>query len=119
MMAISREQSIRTDMTALLALCEKSDHDIRSCLATLYFLKSQKRQLRYGDIVNLNIGQKDVHKSLFQVPSSSTVGPRAPPPLTIPKESSQMSTVSFTPQSASKSLKDPNRVPVESRRILT
>ena len=83
-MAISREQSIRTDMTALLALCEKSDHDIRSCLATLYFLKSQKRQLRYGDIVNLNIGQKDVHKSLFQVPSSSTVGPRAPPPFNNP-----------------------------------
>ena len=67
-MAIAREQSIRTDMTTLLALGEKSDYDIRSCLATLYFLKSHKRQLRYGDIVNLNIGQKDTHKTLFQVP---------------------------------------------------
>jgi len=67
LMAIAREQSIRTDMTTLLALGEKSDYDIRSCLATLYFLKSHKRQLRYGDIVNLNIGQKDTHKTLFQV----------------------------------------------------
>ena len=66
-MSISRQHSIKTDMTAMLALCEKSEQDIRCCLATLYFLKSQKRQLRYGDIVNLNIGQKDAHKSLFQV----------------------------------------------------
>ena len=67
LMGISREQSIKTDMTTLLALAEKSDYDIRCCLATLYFLKSQKRQLRYSDVIHLNVGQKDTHKSHFQV----------------------------------------------------
>merc|ERR1712071_131385 len=42
-------------------------YDIRCCLATLYFLKSQKRQLRYSDVIHLNVGQKDTHKSHFQV----------------------------------------------------
>ena len=67
LMNIATAQGMKTDMTSLLALGEKAEFDIRSCLATLYFLKTQKRQLRYGDIVNMNIGQKDTHKSLFQV----------------------------------------------------
>lgn len=63
---ISKEQSFQVDMSTMLALCEKAEQDIRSCLATLYFLKTKKKQLRYSDIVNLTIGQKDNHKSLFQ-----------------------------------------------------
>lgn len=66
-MSISKEHDMKSDMSALLALCEKAEFDIRSCLATLYFLKTRKRQLRYSDVANLNIGQKDMHKSLFQV----------------------------------------------------
>lgn len=57
---------MQADMSTMLALCEKADYDIRSCLATLYFLKTRQRPLRYSDIINLNIGHKDNHKSLFQ-----------------------------------------------------
>ncbi|XP_022236131.1 chromosome transmission fidelity protein 18 homolog, partial [Limulus polyphemus] len=32
---ITRQQWMRADMTALLALCEKAENDIRSCLSTL------------------------------------------------------------------------------------
>jgi len=40
---ITRRESLKTDLTTLLALCEKADNDIRSCLNTLqvflfYFL---------------------------------------------------------------------------------
>ena len=57
---------MQADMSSLLALCEKADYDIRSCLATLCFLKTLKRPLRYSDVINMNIGHKDNHKSLFQ-----------------------------------------------------
>ncbi|XP_046631154.1 chromosome transmission fidelity protein 18 homolog [Daphnia pulicaria] len=67
LLSISKEHDIQVDMTTMLALCEKADYDIRSCLATLYFLKSRRRPLRYSDVMNLNIGHKDNHKSLFQV----------------------------------------------------
>jgi chromosome transmission fidelity protein 18 len=66
LLSISKEHDIQVDMTTMLALCEKADYDIRSCLATLYFLKSRRRPLRYSDVMNLNIGHKDNHKSLFQ-----------------------------------------------------
>lgn len=65
-MGISKAHSMQADMSALLALCEKADYDIRSCLATLYFLQTLKRPLRYSDVININIGHKDNHKSLFQ-----------------------------------------------------
>jgi hypothetical protein len=66
LLSISKEQDIQVDMTTMLALCEKAEYDIRSCLATLYFLKAHGRPLRYSDVMNLNIGHKDNHKSLFQ-----------------------------------------------------
>lgn len=66
LLSISKEQEIQVDMSTMLALCEKADYDIRSCLATLYFLKCRGLPLRYSDVMNLNIGLKDNHKSLFQ-----------------------------------------------------
>lgn len=65
-MGIAKEHTIKADMSTLLALCEKAEYDIRSCLATLYFLKNEKKHLRYSDVVKLNVGAKDAHKSLFQ-----------------------------------------------------
>ena len=56
LLSISKEQDIQVDMTTMLALCEKAEYDIRSCLATLYFLKAYGRPLRYSDVMNLNIG---------------------------------------------------------------
>ena len=32
---VSKKELFQTDMTALLALCEKTENDIRSCLNTL------------------------------------------------------------------------------------
>ena len=32
---ISKKEQLKADMTSLLALCEKADNDIRSCLNTL------------------------------------------------------------------------------------
>ena len=32
---IAREERLKTDLTTLLALCEKTDNDIRSCVNTL------------------------------------------------------------------------------------
>jgi len=32
---ITRQEAVKTDLTTLLALCEKADNDIRSCLNTL------------------------------------------------------------------------------------
>jgi len=37
---ITRQESLKTDLTTLLALCEKADNDIRSCLNTLQVLCS-------------------------------------------------------------------------------
>ncbi|XP_069699964.1 chromosome transmission fidelity protein 18 homolog isoform X2 [Periplaneta americana] len=67
LLEIARKQHIRTDMGALLALAEKSNNDIRSCLSVLHFFKSQKKDVRLKDIQKSNVGQKDVQKSLFNV----------------------------------------------------
>ena len=75
---IASKEKLRTDMTALLALAEKSDNDIRACLSTLQFFKSRGEYMRAVDVYKTNIGQKDTQKSLrtvwgelFQIPQSS------------------------------------------------
>ncbi len=50
-----------------MALCEKSQNDIRSCLATLQFFKSKGRKLRASDVQTAFVGQKDTQKSHFSV----------------------------------------------------
>lgn len=62
---IANREHIRTDMTALLTMAEKSGGDIRSCLSMLQFFASKKQPLTLFDVLNSNIGQKDQHKSLF------------------------------------------------------
>ena len=61
---IASKEKLRTDMTALMALTEKTDNDIRSCLSTLQFFKSRGKYMRATDVHKANIGQKDAHKSL-------------------------------------------------------
>ncbi|KAJ8035506.1 Chromosome transmission fidelity protein 18-like [Holothuria leucospilota] len=65
MLQISKENSLRTDMTTLMALASKADNDIRSCLNTLQFLHRQGRSVNLSMIHSLNVGQKDQHKGLF------------------------------------------------------
>ncbi|KAK6301352.1 hypothetical protein J4Q44_G00294500 [Coregonus suidteri] len=65
---ISRVQGMKADMGTLMALCEKTDNDIRSCINTLQFLHSRgKRQLDVQSVQSMRIGQKDQNKGLFNL----------------------------------------------------
>lgn len=64
---VSKVEKFKSDMNALLVLCEKTDNDIRSCLNTLQFIYSQCKELTMKNIQSVTIGQKDSHKSLFSV----------------------------------------------------
>ncbi|CAH1108235.1 unnamed protein product, partial [Psylliodes chrysocephalus] len=67
LMCISRRESIKTDLGAMMALAEKSNNDIRSCLSVLHFFKAQKKAVTLSDVHKINIGQKDMQKGLFTV----------------------------------------------------
>uniref|UniRef100_F6PPP3 AAA+ ATPase domain-containing protein n=1 Tax=Ciona intestinalis TaxID=7719 RepID=F6PPP3_CIOIN len=63
-----RVQQMDCDLTSLLALCDKSGNDIRTCINTLQFVQSTgKNKLKLETIKSLDIGQKDQHKSIFYV----------------------------------------------------
>ncbi|CAH1273627.1 CHTF18 [Branchiostoma lanceolatum] len=64
---IARRQSVRTDLTTLLALCEKTEKDIRSCVNTLQFVHSRGTDLSLSDVHSMAVGQKDQQKGLFTV----------------------------------------------------
>ncbi|XP_044739790.1 chromosome transmission fidelity protein 18 homolog [Chrysoperla carnea] len=67
LMQIARLQNVKTDVGALLALCEKTQNDIRACLSVLHFFKSQNKPVKLTDVYKSNIGQKDTQKTLFNV----------------------------------------------------
>ena len=76
---ISAKEPLKTDLTALMALCEKSGNDIRSCLSTLQFFKSKGRRMSSMDVHRTFVGNKDTQKShfsvwqdLFQLPRASS-----------------------------------------------
>ncbi|XP_074648288.1 chromosome transmission fidelity protein 18 homolog [Tubulanus polymorphus] len=62
---ISRHVKLKTDLTTLLALCEKTDNDIRSCVNTIQFIHGRKKAITLRDVQTANVGQKDSRKSLF------------------------------------------------------
>ncbi|XP_064872217.1 chromosome transmission fidelity protein 18 homolog, partial [Oncorhynchus nerka] len=65
---ISRGQGMKADMGTLMALCEKTDNDIRSCINTLQFIHGRgKRQLDVQSVQSMRIGQKDQNKGLFHL----------------------------------------------------
>lgn len=64
---IARHQGIKTDMGALLALCEKTGNDIRACLSVLHFFKSLDKPVTLSDVWKASVGQKDLQKGLFAV----------------------------------------------------
>ncbi|KAB0794124.1 hypothetical protein PPYR_13744 [Photinus pyralis] len=64
---IARRERIKADIGALLALCEKTGNDIRSCLSLLHFLKSLNKPVTLTYINKSNVGQKDMQKGLFAV----------------------------------------------------
>ncbi|KAL3877809.1 hypothetical protein ACJMK2_035456 [Sinanodonta woodiana] len=64
---VIRMEQFKADMNTLLALCEKTDNDIRSCLNTLQFVQRRFKELSLKTIQNLSVGHKDSQKSLFSV----------------------------------------------------
>lgn len=73
---IARKEKLKTDMTTLLALAEKSGNDVRSCISVLQFYANCKKPLELADIMKSNIGQKDRQKGLFDIWSSVFQIPR-------------------------------------------
>ncbi|XP_072273094.1 chromosome transmission fidelity protein 18 homolog [Pyxicephalus adspersus] len=62
------KQGMKADTGALMALCEKTENDIRSCINTLQFLRGRgKKELNVRTVQTMKIGLKDQNKSLFSV----------------------------------------------------
>jgi chromosome transmission fidelity protein 18 len=56
-----------SEMEGLIALCDKTSNDIRSCLNTLQFLSKREDKITSKMINELSIGQKDHEKGLFTI----------------------------------------------------
>ncbi|XP_040297159.1 chromosome transmission fidelity protein 18 homolog isoform X2 [Bufo bufo] len=65
---ITLKQGMKADTGALMALCEKTDNDIRSCINTLQFLHGKgRKELNLRTVQTMKIGLKDQNKGLFSV----------------------------------------------------
>ncbi|XP_063790933.1 chromosome transmission fidelity protein 18 homolog [Pseudophryne corroboree] len=65
---ITIRQGMKSDTGALMALCEKTENDIRSCINTLQFLHGRgKKELNMRTVQTMKIGLKDQNKGLFTV----------------------------------------------------
>ncbi|KAG5674297.1 hypothetical protein PVAND_004275 [Polypedilum vanderplanki] len=70
LLQIANKERIKTDLTTMLTLAEKSDSDIRSCISVIQFYASVKKPITLFEVLKSTIGQKDQHKTLFNVWSS-------------------------------------------------
>ncbi|XP_053709042.1 chromosome transmission fidelity protein 18 homolog [Synchiropus splendidus] len=65
---IALKQGMKADTGTLMALCEKTDNDIRCCINTLQFLHGRGlKQLNTTSIQRASVGQKDQNKGLFHL----------------------------------------------------
>ncbi|KTF76075.1 hypothetical protein cypCar_00027027 [Cyprinus carpio] len=65
---ITRRQGMKADTGTLMALCEKTDNDIRSCINTLQFLHRRgQKHLDQRSVNSISVGLKDQNKGLFSV----------------------------------------------------
>ncbi|XP_077061394.1 chromosome transmission fidelity protein 18 homolog [Siphateles boraxobius] len=65
---ITRRQGMKADTGTLMALCEKTDNDIRSCINTLQFLHRRgQKHLDQRSVSSMCVGLKDQNKGLFSV----------------------------------------------------
>lgn len=67
LMWISRKERLKTDLTTLLALIDKSGNDVRSCISVLQFYANSNKPLSLTDVMKSSIGQKDRQKGLFDI----------------------------------------------------
>lgn len=59
--------NIDSDIDGMIALCDKTNNDIRSSLNTLQFLSKRTNRITSKIINELNIGQKDMEKGIFTI----------------------------------------------------
>ncbi|XP_054849464.1 chromosome transmission fidelity protein 18 homolog [Eublepharis macularius] len=65
---IAIQQGMKADTGALMALCEKAENDIRSCINTLQFLHSRgQKELSVRMVQTVTVGLKDQNKGLFSI----------------------------------------------------
>ncbi|XP_026115555.1 chromosome transmission fidelity protein 18 homolog [Carassius auratus] len=65
---ITRRQGMKADTGTLMALCEKTDNDIRACINTLQFLHRRgQKNLDQRSVNSISVGLKDQNKGLFSV----------------------------------------------------
>ncbi|KAK3859648.1 hypothetical protein Pcinc_034261 [Petrolisthes cinctipes] len=67
LLEITRKRDLRADLSVLMALCNKTENDIRSCLSVLQFVRSSRREVRLEDVMGAAVGQKDHQRSLFNM----------------------------------------------------
>jgi len=67
LLEICNKEGLRADQQTLMALVQLADHDIRSCLNTLQFIRRKGRTLTADMLTSSAVGHKDVLKSLFDV----------------------------------------------------
>jgi chromosome transmission fidelity protein 18 len=60
---------MESETDGLIALCDKTSNDIRSCLNTLQFLSKRTKKITSKLVNELNIGQKDIEKNIFSIMS--------------------------------------------------
>ncbi|CAH1167218.1 unnamed protein product [Phyllotreta striolata] len=65
--SICRREGLKTDLSTMMALAEKTNNDIRSCLSMMHFFKSEKKAVTLSDVLRGSFGQKDMQKGLFAV----------------------------------------------------
>uniref|UniRef100_A0A673KJX4 Chromosome transmission fidelity protein 18 homolog n=1 Tax=Sinocyclocheilus rhinocerous TaxID=307959 RepID=A0A673KJX4_9TELE len=65
---ITRRHGMKADTGTLMALCEKTDNDIRACINTLQFLHRRgQKHLDQRSVNSISVGLKDQNKGLFSV----------------------------------------------------
>ncbi|XP_019858878.1 PREDICTED: chromosome transmission fidelity protein 18 homolog [Amphimedon queenslandica] len=77
LMDVCRREGISTTTSTLMALCEKTDNDIRTCLNTLQFIHRKRADISLSAVQAMSVGQKDSQRSLlyfwkevFKLPSA-------------------------------------------------
>lgn len=64
---IADNENLNTNLTALIALANKSGNDIRACVSTLQFYGNNKREFTLEDALKLDVGLKDRNHGLFTI----------------------------------------------------
>lgn len=66
LLEICRKQNIKSDLSTLTLLCDKTQSDVRCCISTLHFFKTKNgNTFKPLDVDKCSVGQKDLKKSLF------------------------------------------------------